>query len=233
MNIIGSNLFYSFSYLMNFFRTDLDLKKKWWHRLIMVLWIISIVFVLFICYWYVRQWYNRTDYSCRRTQVWDLRSRLTNEVEDMTDILREFEYIDVEQRTKFDIKNLFHPERWTVWCSNKWDWAAIKKLETLSHRNFSNPRWAKYNSLSDYEEIASEITFDPCVRLDIDGVFHYNQWDNYYIFTKPCPEASKVTMWGLLPRIWWSVVSIVLYLCLSLFIYYKGILYIIYWSPNK
>lgn len=179
--------------------------------------------MLFIWYIYIKEWYDYADYSCRRTHVWNLRDRLTDEVQDMDDILWGFEYIDTEQRYKYDTQNLFHPAKWNVWCSNKWDIADLKKVEALSHREF----------IGDYQEIISGLGYDPCMWLDGDWVFHSNQWDNYYIFTMPCPEASKVTMWWLLPRIWWFVLTMVSYLCISLFIYYKGVIYIIYWSKDK
>ena len=222
---------------MQFFRPDLKLKKKRWHRLVIVLWVISVIFLMFICYWYVKEWYDEANYSgaysCRRVEVGNLRDRLTNEVQDISDIIYEWEYIDVERRAKFDTGNLFHPTKWAAWCSNRWDKNNIEKLETISHTRFQNSRWSKYNSLSDYEEIESKLKIDPCVWLDIDGVFHYNQRGNYYILTMPCPEKSKVTMWWLLPKVWWSILFIVLYMGISIVIYYKGVIYIIYWWFDK
>lgn len=222
--------------MKNFFRKDLELEKKWWHRLLCVAWILSIIVVLFFCGLYIYDWSYGVEYDTHKVYVWTLHDRANDEIKDINELLRPLEYVDftpISYSNRYDLSSLLEIPDWVTRCSKRWSASKISEL----NRQLENQLIAKKikskikmeDEISAYWEIAESIYGD-CIFL-VDWVYHYDWWP-LYIYTIDKPNKFKVTIWWLLPRLWGSILFIVVYIWLSLLIYYKGVLYIIYWKSG-
>lgn len=222
--------------MKNFFRKDLNLEKKWRHRLVCVAWILSIIGVLFFCGLYIYEWYSEAEYNTHKVYVWTLHDRATDEIEDIKVLLRPLEYVDFTPSAysnRYDLSSLLEMPYWITRCTKRWSASKISEL----NRQLENQLIAKKikskikmeDEISAYWKIAESIKWD-CIFL-VDWVYHYDMW-SLYIYTIDKPNKFKVTMWWLLPRLWESILFILAYIWLSLLIYYKGVLYIIYWKSE-
>lgn len=214
--------------MKNFFRKDLNLEKKWWHRLLRVAWILSIIVILFFCGLYIYEWYSEAEYNTHKVYVWTLHDRATDEIEDINDLLRPLEYADFTPNSysnRYDLSSFLQIPYWITRCTKRWSASKISELNRELGDKLANGK-GKFLA---YWKIAESIKWD-CIFL-VDWVFHYD-WGNLYIYRVDKPNKFKVTMWWLLPRLWGSILFIVVYIWLSLLIYYKGVLYIIYWKSE-
>lgn len=233
--------------MKNFFRNDLKLEKKWWHRLVCVAWILSIIVVLFFCGLYIYEWSYGAEYDTHKVYVWPLHDRANDDIKDINDLLKPWEYVDFtpySHSNRYDISSLLEIPYWITRCSKRWSVSKISELDRelgnqlvkdrskIKYSLFNDSVYWKsavYWKISAYWEIAESINGD-CIFL-VDWVFHYDL-GSLSIYTVEKPNKFKVTMWWLLPRLWESILAILVYIWLSLLIYYKGILYIIYWKSE-
>ncbi len=233
--------------MKNFFRKDLNLEKKWRHRLVCVAWILSIIGVLFFCGLYIHEWSYGAEYDTHKVYVWPLHDRANDEIKDINDLLMPREYVDFtpySYSNRYDLSSFLQIPYWITRCTKRWSASKISELDmelwgqlvgdrdkirNRLLRDTAAWRKAAYEKISAYWKIAESIKWD-CIFL-VDWVYHYDWWP-LYIYTIDKPNKFKVTMWWLLPRLWESILFILAYIWLSLLIYYKGMLYIIYWKSE-
>ena len=217
--------------MKKFFRKDLKLDQKWWHRLVCVVWFLSLLVILFYCGLYIHDWYYGVDYAPSKVYVWPLQDRTNNEIKDLHDLLNPWEYVDFtpdSYSSRYDLSSLLDMPYWISWCSKWWYAGKISKLNDKLGNQIVKEGDAN-SKYKVYREIADSIEGD-CIFL-VDWVFHYD-WGSLYIYAVDRPNKFKVTMWWLLPRLWESIILILVYVWLSLLIYYKGVLYIVYWKSK-
>ena len=223
--------------MTNFFRKELKLGDKRWHRLVIVAWGLSIIFALFLAYSYIKEERYRADYSDHRVYVWTIEDRLTSKVTDIVDLLKDGEYFDTEMRYSWytEEDDFLNIPRGNFWCSNKWNVDNLMEVEKLSNARFFSFDNKTFKSIDDYKRHSSEIKW-PCVAKTSAIELQYDaDWSGspLYIFTIEHPNKLKVTLWWLVPSVLKSLGVIFLYIIITLALYYKWVIYIIYWPSKK
>ena len=171
------------------------------------------------------------EYDTHKVYVWPLHDRADDDIKDINDLLKPWEYVDFtpySYSNRYDLSSLLEIPYWITRCSKWWHASKISKLNRELGNQLIKGDKLK-NGITAYWEIA-ESTNGDCIFL-VDWKFHYDR-GSIYIYTVEKPNKFKVTMWWLLPRLWESILAILVFVWLSLIIYYKGILYIIYWKSE-
>lgn len=233
-----------------FFRKDLWLKKKWWHRLLIIIFIIFLV-------WYPIKWtfdsMKSLKYHYRVEVVDKVENRIWNDVVQLSRVLNSWEHIEHYWNYKiWDITStdLFTDgDEWYIvrsdemyrelYCSKSW---SVDKINSLAKKTGF---W--YLSLSDGRtwepsayQVNAEIKDYRCVIVD-SMWWDFNKFlnhqfislDDLFLVKQTTKSKRRWFRWrfgeNYLPNqgimlIPWIIIVI---------IYYKIILYIIYWSYKK
>lgn len=232
-----------------FFRRDLNLNKKWWHRLLMILFLIILI-------WYPLKWtWNEMidmKYYYRMEFVDKVENRIWNNVVQLSSIINHWENIDTsywtfdiwdftQYRTRYENIDGDFVESDDVYkklyCAKNWD---VNKVNELADKT---NLW--YLSLSDWrtwapsaQQVNSEISKYKCVLEDtMNGKKFLNHefasLDNLYIVKQTTKSKRRAFRWRFgqhyLPLQWAMLIPWIL----VILIYYKIIIYIIYWSYKK
>ena len=206
--------------MKDFFRPDLKLDQKRWHRAIKVIWFIWFFIVIIIC-WFV--FYFRYDpdlYLPTKEYVWEIKDRVTNKVADIKDILKEWEYSsykNFKNYEKFDYKDwLFDFPNWMCWCSKSWNITKLRKLNADNlYIDFVNSRT---DETASYIEDVFKTINEPCIIKigdDKKRVLYYNP-SLLYIYTINTPNKYKITAIWLLQSLWISVLLVSLYTLITI-----------------
>lgn len=216
--------------MKNFFRKDLKLNQKRWHRGIKVTWILlSIAVVGFI--FFVR--YDSDSYLPYKEFVCDIKDRVSNKIVDVKDLIVDWEYLLINPGSynwKYDIKGLIDIPKWHIWCSKSWNKDGLIELRKQN----------KWLSLIDantdlaskkYDQIAKDMNNNPCILKwsDEHPWLYYNGSLTLHIYKLNTPNKFFVGAMRILS----SIGIFLIYIVICILLYYKGIIYIIYGSSKK
>ncbi|MFA5777982.1 MAG: hypothetical protein WC870_00600 [Candidatus Paceibacterota bacterium] len=233
------------------FGGDLDLKNKWWHRFLKVLFIISVIsLTIYVITLFansypriVNQW-NFVDVLSGRLSKNDNSGKILS----MRQLYNDEEIIgDSDIYTKDYFPNLkdkdyllpFSPiflEDTESFCSNKLDKQIIDIVNKNNIKLFSttNPT---LNTLSTNIDAFNSYLYNndiKCVMVDSYSVENENGITSKYTFLRPV-DIYKYNVYryennfiGFILDIILSIIGLLLYIFIVLFIYNKIILYIIY-----
>lgn len=211
--------------LKNLFRQDLELHKKWWHRLLkvfLVIWFIyflyNFIFLNFIKYSY--NYYKETD---------KLENRLSTDVVKIKSLSIWYE--------KFSDSNYISYEYETdeIYCSKElYEKENIEKAIKLSgidnlYERY-NARWYNHN-IDEFSNLLIK-NWSYCIMKDsinnlaiLRSMPEFNSYSFYL--------RDRVTFLLKNPEFFfWYILFIFLYFLVVYIVYYKIILYIIYWNKK-
>lgn len=232
-------------------RDSLELNKKWWHRFLKVLFIVSIISLTIYTITLL------TDAYPRIVNQWDFTNTLAGKLNSdnysgkivkVNQLYNEEEIIsDSDIYTKDYFPNLkdkdyllpFSPiflEDVESFCSNKLD----KQIKEIANKNdiklfaTTNPT---LNTLSNNIDAFTSYVYNnniKCVMVDSYSVENENEITSKYTFLRPV-DIYKYNVYsyennfiGFILDIVLSIIGLLLYIFIILFIYNKIILYIIY-----
>lgn len=237
-------------FVQKFFRKDLNLNGKWWHRLIKVVFILLLIWLpLYNVFYGMREMKNHywmeyidtIDNRIINDDIVQLRSLLNyNEhIElyvkwndrDWPKIwsLTQY-YIDYYDESNSDkiLKSMF--------CAKKWDETKLNKIanETnLWYRSRSDNRvWRP-----SLKQVNDEIKEYKCVlvdKLNWEKILNhqFEKLDELYIVKRTVKARVRAFLWWCWFYILFQAIILIPW-CILIIIYYKIIVYIIYWSYKK
>lgn len=247
---------YIYENYSNFFRKDLNLGKRWWHRLLSVIFFLWFFFCLFyLCKNIIFEWWYRPVYEVQST----LAERIPSEVKLISEFTNLWERIDTQPYWV----NLFF--FWFYWDGK---YQGLIKDKSYSD-NVSNTTYCStqlYNQINEVirrtgiskfyikeinnylEPISTKTTLKyikdnnvQCIwidRFDEENEFLNPWWvaqeiqNNYYFYAKT-PSSNLLAMMNILTTIIVVVVILAVPFGILMLIYYKIILFVIFWSRNK
>ena len=232
-----------------FFRKDLSLNKKWWHRMLMIIFFILLVFFP------IKRTINIMNelYDYRRTEVVDsVENRIWNDISKVSSLLDYSEYIetsywiydiwDFDQYRAFNKNSDWYIERddkfyTEMYCAKNWD---IDKINSLADKTglwyLSMVDWRKWKPTA--VQINNEIKKYRCVLPDTLNWkrflnHEFEALDNLYIVKQTTKSMRYWFRWRFGEHYLPFQALILIPWCLIILIYYKVIIYIIYWSYKK
>lgn len=220
--------------MINFFRRDLNLQKKRWHRLFIS---ISVVAFIILRLFLSIEWSSENNYR-KYTNIWPISSRFTDEVKSMNELLN-FNTEDFSHRSEKHIhinKVLIHSDidKYEFLCSNelyKHIWDIIKKYNIVEFkiRNYEeqSPKYTNIDvSLSSKYLKDNNILCIPIGKNDNKSSYVDIFWDyqNGYIYKHTVlNQVIEIVIAASVPLI----LLVPIFLIITI-LYYKVILYIIY-----
>lgn len=223
----------------NFFRKDLSLNKKWWHRLVKGIFIMILIWIP--CYFYV------TDDDLRENipyifsyheKMADLNSRFpdNNGFRNPLYLKKEWERIRNAFITNDTYEIISKEPRFTNWqdllfesyCSPK----LSKNFDSICEKTWIHSYWSLFGWYISLSQAKQEIDNYNITCLNIvHDHFVPEEYDIFYYRKTP----GSILHW-----IWICLWDIFKYLLISIWvwvilvvIYYKVIIYSIYWNSNK
>lgn len=233
--------------MTNFFRHDLNLNNKWWHRLLKVIRRI-IIFIICILYFILEKphyvwtvnfgwlteeripnnWYNK---------IWDLigMNEYFYDEQNFWENIWQYEYVFNKNK---QILQQYDERRRTVgiFCSNN------RKVEYLKDIK-DNYKYDKivYSTSIDWDveikdfDVALRRITKPCIWITTDdNNLLLNLPTEFYTSCKyiySIEDSNYLTV--TIIRLWWLIKIIVIYSIVALLIYYKWIVYIICWNSKN
>ena len=218
-----------------FFRKDLELNKKWWHRAIKVVRFITLIITIIAL---VSEF--KPDLNGEIVYKWTIIDRVTwNWYYKINSLLKDDEYRYHERlsehrrdyKTNKEILENSNPNV-NLFCSNNWDSNNFDSLCEKYNLNVLDNSWFKTNThLFEVYKLIKK----PCICISAwngDLVINYQRdfldvWWYVYSINKP----NYVTLY--LTWFWKTILTMVIVILLSLLLYYNWIIYIIYWWIKK
>lgn len=208
----------------NFFREDLELNKKWWHRLF------KILFIVLLFWFFYKTFYidliEESFYHYKR--IANLEDRLTDKVSKIEDLLKyweRFEDSNWQSEKDYWSKNIY--------CSNK-----LYDIENINYiikdswiNNFD--RFFYDEGSTSVEEFSKIIKSDniKCIIKDnaqVDFLNPMEQFNNFWFYEKSVIQYIKDTLF-----IQEFFIKLFLYVIAIYIFYYWIIMYIIYWRKSN
>ena len=229
------------SFWYKFFRKDLDLSSKRWHRLFKIIWILTVIIWCIIVFWYVSDEYP--SYEPYFQLEWSVIDRITTWTVAPADVVKEWEYLSpycsaykipsLEELIRGDskIKNDF-----TLCCAKEWNTDTVYscfKHELYWRGSHYWPNWWGW-TIWEVSENAKGYACMVEILADWKPYMSFDDWWNAFEKASPCiftyHEANKfgLFMHRLITDVWLAILYLLLYCCITIFIYYKWIIYIIY-----
>lgn len=235
-------------------RTDLELQKKWWHRLLKVIFTIAIIVQIgalatYLAYSYssiVNQWritetlpvrLNNIEYSSGVFPIRQLYAE--NEIIAEGNIYDQNYYFpDLENKESLLPFSSIFLDSAENFCANELD-KQIKSIALEKKINLFSPINSNFwGLLSDTDKFVKYIKENDikCVMIDSYTIEDENGISSKYTFLKPIDTHDyyiyKYTdnFWEFILLAFLSIVGIFLGALITMFIYHKIILYIIYGS---
>jgi len=228
-----------------FFRKDLELNKKWWHRLFKVIRIVILVAIavfLFIWMWPSFDWeiiYKWTIverlpenwyYWVKKLINWNEYLYITNTIS-----LQKWKY---KENKKILEESLWRDP--TIFCSNNWTTDYLYKIQNewnLSLYKNNNDKILITDILSDLGSkciwIMTSNTWNDSIRVynsktkNNENITLVEDW--WYIYEIIEPNIVLILILYLL-KVLWILLWII---AISFTIYYQWIIYIIYWNKKN
>lgn len=234
------------------FREDLDLKSRWWHRFLKVLFILSVISlaiyaVVFLVNSYpsiVNQWsyantvsgkLNSSDYTGKIVSI--------NELYNDEEIISDSDLYTDEYFPNLKDKELllpYYPPIFVVdtesFCSDKLD----KQIQEIASNNniklFSTTNPTLNTLSTNIDAFTSYLSQNniKCVMIDSYSIENDNGTTSQYTFLRPV-DIYKYIIYkyennfiGFIFAILISLIGLLVYTFIVLFVYHKIILYIIY-----
>lgn len=209
--------------LKNLFRKDLELNKKWWHRLFKILFTLS----LLIFIWKGLIDFTEESYNHYK-RVDNLEDRLNDKVSNTKELLKYWE--------RFTNHNWGWEEDYyskqDIYCSNNLD--DIDNIKYIINEtwinNFNRLRKNKNNIDIESFSMLLRSTWVKCIITDnaeIDFLNPMREFDDFWFYKKS--KFQYLIDWIFLQQF---LISLLIYLLAIYIIYYKIILYIIYWKKK-
>ena len=243
-----------------FFRKDLNLNKKWWHRFFKVIWFISILLFCIIAVFIIIDKYP--DFEPTFEFKWYLRDRFESSKETISGkefekYLNDWEYLytNCDSDKVHSLNRLLSGndsiKKTHLCCAKEWntdtvlsclkrkddDWSHSWFYWKWSHRWPNWWAWTVWEVLDNIWNVACMVWIT--MKDNGEKYMSFDDWWKYEDKYSPCiftyKETSKVLvfiLWIVL-SILWFVIWTALFCAITLFIYYKFIIYIIYWSYKK
>jgi len=233
----------------NFFRKDLNLKNRWWHRFLFVVFIFSIVLYTI----YNLALYSTSDmFRGGKAQQWEkvetLNDRLTSELNTINTLIKPGEKIAEDNRTYVlndKIDEYYKHVLSDVYCSTK----LVNNIEKIKNGTkiqnlFIRNKYGKNNvPLKDFTEYIKQNNIY-CLSKDAYTKYGYNKqitgklsflepdstYQNNWSFYKK--STSKTVVYFLEMILSVLAFSSIIFVTIII-IYYKIILFIIYGNKNK
>lgn len=208
---------------INLFREDLELNKKWWHRLFKILFIVSLL--IFIWKFYLIFLEESANHY---KKVAELEDRLTDKVLKIEDLLKYWEkFMDSGWWTKENYWNK------NIYCSNKlYDTENIKYIinETWID-NFDRLYINKNNtSIKNFSDLIKNNDIKCIIKdnAEVDFLNPMKEFNEFWFYKKSQFQylIDSVFLWQFL-------INLLLYIILIYIFYYWIIMYIFYWKKSS
>ena len=240
--------------MLNFFRKDLNLNKRWWHRLLVVVFFAGFAFCL---WWALVNIYSESDNSSFTYYkiVEPLSGRLTSEVKSIDQLIRSWERFQQYRALDLPFNNLWNKYGHLPTQKHSYEDDDLKNIycSTMLYKNVNEViERTKITSLYISEldssrsiSLPTEEFSDYIKQKDIyclwtDSFGETNKFlepqkmfqDDYYFYKKTL-SSRMINIAESLMLI--SILAVVLLFIFSLIavFYYKVVLYVIYWNNSN
>lgn len=238
------NKYMNNKWISNFFRKDLNLKDKWWHRLFSVIFIISfIVFLIYNIFYVVTNDIFKGDGVQEWEVVSSLSKRITSEVHPISYLIEPGEKVAEQDRLYVLNDNPDEIYKWVLndtYCSNKLynDFVKVKTdrgIDALYIRDLYGKNDVSENLFSEY------IKNNNIKCLIIDAYSYSNNMQVSFLE----PDKSYQDNWAFYEKstfktviyfakaIFYALIYCLIIFTVILIIYYKIIIYIIFGSKKN
>ena len=231
-------------WISNFLRKDLNLKDRWWHRLLCVVFIISfIVFLIYNIFYVVNNDIFRGDGVQGWEKVTLLSNRITSEIHPISYLIKSGEKVAEQDRTYVLNDNPDEIYRWVLndtYCSNELYNNFVKvKIDRDIDALYIRELYGK-NDVS--EELFSEYIKNNNIKCLIIDAYSYpnnlkvnflepdkSYQENWAFYQK---STSKTVIY-FIKSIFYVLIYCLIVFIVILIIYYKIIIYIIFGSKKN
>lgn len=209
-----------------FFRKDLWLNKKWWHRLVKVIWIFSIVAAVFGIWVYLITYPTTYEYvewvENRLEKTW------YSTIAELLHSPKEYINYSCIDFPNWHILSHDEYDNWEwMFCSRNWskkDLIDIATKTNLDYEDYDDVRWKFIVwSVDDVIRANPELCIVKTENWHKFLRFHGVFWNSACIVK----ERNKLVIWIYL------ILLTGLYVLVTSILYYKIIIYIIYWNYKK